>query len=929
MKFRHLPIAACLLFGLILPQAHTTQAQAISWAKKIDFWDGQGGNSGGGSMHEITMDAAGNSYVCGMSWAPVDFGGGIISTTPGSNAFIAKYDAVGNPVWAQRLNNSNVGNFNDLLVTANGDLFFTARWTGTSNVFGLPTPALPFLDFGGIVGRMNTAGQMQSMTTFAGDDYCELLHLAEASNGDLFVSGAFSGTLQVGPQSITSVGAADMFVIRLTQAGTVVWLQQIEGNFEYFGQGYHEIAVDPNDNLILSTFLLGSAQVGANTYQSAGNSDLILAKFDPNGNILWSSHYGGTGGEYPGGMAVDGAGNIFWSGEFTGSFSIGSNTFTANGSVQDLWLAKMSPSGTPVWAVAGGGASQDRPFGLAINANAEVFVVGTHGQSATFGSITLNNLNTAANHMVLKYDSSGTILSAGHWGRPVAFGVNNGSPASIAVDASGHPRIAGILEGIYDFDGIHLTQTGLNMDGYVARMVDNANWITGTVYRDFNQSGTIDLAETGFPAAVVEALPGPRFFYSNPDGAYRIGTDIGNYSLSIPNPPLYHTVTSPTSHTAAFVSLGNVDSLNHFGLYPTPNINDLRISLAGYHPPRPGDTVYFQLHYTNVGTTTLSGTVKFLPDLALTLLGSTPVAANTVADTLFWNFSNLAPQADGHIVVSCRIPLIPTISLGDTLALQAWVTPLSGDAAPLDNYALLHEIVVGAYDPNDKAAVPNGALAIADVSAGMWLDYKIRFQNTGTDTAFQVVVLDTLDPNLEISSLEMLSASHAYHINLSGPGHLAWYFNNILLPDSNTNEAASHGFITYRIRPKNTLQVGQMIENTAAIYFDLNPPIITNTTSNWVTALVGTPPALAQGNFVQAYPNPSKGQLFLEASISKSGTLNAQLCDLQGRTLKAFSYPVITGKQILQADCSGLPTGIYLLRIETNGTKNVLKIAID
>lgn len=139
--------------------------------------------------------------------------------------------------------------------------------------------------------------------------------------------------------------------------------------------------------------------------------------------------------------------------------------------------------------------------------------------------------------------------------------------------------------------------------------------------------------------------------------------------------------------------------------------------------------------------------------------------------------------------------------------------------------------VTGSYDPNDKLASPKGVTAQGLIRKGQWIDYKIRFQNTGTDTAFTVRLIDTLDTRLEITSLEFGAASHPYTWSLinQDPPVFEAVFSNILLPDSNVNEPASHGFLNFLIKTHADLPEGAEIRNFADIYFDFNPPIRTNT----------------------------------------------------------------------------------------------------
>jgi hypothetical protein len=141
------------------------------------------------------------------------------------------------------------------------------------------------------------------------------------------------------------------------------------------------------------------------------------------------------------------------------------------------------------------------------------------------------------------------------------------------------------------------------------------------------------------------------------------------------------------------------------------------------------------------------------------------------------------------------------------------------------------------------------------------LDYTIRFQNTGTDTAYVVEVRDVLDPDLDRNSFQFLGASHAVtSLVIDAVGEITFRFENILLPDSNVNEPASHGFIRFRMRPGPNLPNGTVVSNTAAIYFDQNAPVITNTTfSTFVDceALIAASVTFSGPNVLTASPGQS------------------------------------------------------------------------
>jgi len=143
--------------------------------------------------------------------------------------------------------------------------------------------------------------------------------------------------------------------------------------------------------------------------------------------------------------------------------------------------------------------------------------------------------------------------------------------------------------------------------------------------------------------------------------------------------------------------------------------------------------------------------------------------------------------------------------------------------------------IIGSFDPNDIQVYPTGISDQHFIEENTKLTYKIRFQNTGSDTAFRVMIVDTLPPELEGASLNLGNSSHDYTFDIKFGNLLVWTFDNILLPDSTTNERESHGFVQFSISPKTGIELGTRIENKADIYFDFNAPIATNEVFNTVT----------------------------------------------------------------------------------------------
>ena len=229
---------------------------------------------------------------------------------------------------------------------------------------------------------------------------------------------------------------------------------------------------------------------------------------------------------------------------------------------------------------------------------------------------------------------------------------------------------------------------------------------------------------------------------------------------------------------------------------------------------------------------------------------------------------------------------------------------------------------IASYDPNDKSAQPEGYDANYHyINAKDVLDYRIRFQNTGTDTAFTVVVRDTLSSFLNVESIKMGAASHDYTWNLSDQGVLEVVFEDIMLPDSNVNEPLSHGFFNFQIEQKDNNLLGTVINNQVQIYFDLNPPIATNTTfhtldENFMTIVLELDRMVQKQIDLQVHPNPFSNQTIIELKGQEFEDLELQLIDISGR--KQVPTYRVEGQQIILSK-GRIGAGVYFVRISEKG----------
>jgi uncharacterized repeat protein (TIGR01451 family) len=238
--------------------------------------------------------------------------------------------------------------------------------------------------------------------------------------------------------------------------------------------------------------------------------------------------------------------------------------------------------------------------------------------------------------------------------------------------------------------------------------------------------------------------------------------------------------------------------------------------------------------------------------------------------------------------------------------------------------------ITGSYDPNEKLAQPKGVYDAHYVYPNTEIEYQINFQNTGTDTAFTVAIKDTLPQGLDVSTFRAGIASHQYEVALSEHGILTFTFDQIFLPDSNVNESASHGFMRYRILPKTTIALGTRIENRAGIYFDFNPPVITNTVFHTVDT------GFLERNITQVFaPNNSEKIRVSPNPVHAGQTI---FFDIPLESKHHFVLTNTLGMRVFERDFNGnrlnvpvsLHGGVYFFEIRAvDGKRFVGTLVVD
>ncbi|RZK44877.1 MAG: hypothetical protein EOO94_04855, partial [Pedobacter sp.] len=309
--------------------------------------------------------------------------------------------------------------------------------------------------------------------------------------------------------------------------------------------------------------------------------------------------------------------------------------------------------------------------------------------------------------------------------------------------------------------------------------------IAGTLYYDNNSNGVRDAGENDRANVEVQSSSGLSA-YSNRNGYFEVTGDTGTNVITVLAPTPY--VSVPATATYIFHTFDTLVN-NAFALQPTVSLDSLRVSIVNDLTPRPGFDFGYTVNYENVGTTVLSSNMQISYDAAnLAYVDATIPGVTSSGGVLTVPAINTTPGDRGRFSISFTVNT--TAPLGDTVL--AIVSSTVNAGVVKDS---IFNVISGSYDPNDKNATP--VLTPAQVADGTFINYLVRFQNTGTDTAFNIVVTDTLDTRLDASSFQMLDASHPAIIKRDGRA-LTFEFINIQLPDSNVNEPLSHGFIKFR-----------------------------------------------------------------------------------------------------------------------------------
>ena len=439
-----------------------------------------------------------------------------------------------------------------------------------------------------------------------------------------------------------------------------------------------------------------------------------------------------------------------------------------------------------------------------------------------------------------------------------------GDFGNFQVISEGFSSVYGINLGDIDGDGDLDVASASREDGRYAwhKATLTTNLITGFTRYDL-EGDSCDPDDAGVPNLLVYTEQEGGYTYgtlTQATGNYQFFVDQGNFTTTLPYIPTYFT-GSPDQYQNTFSSTGEVFE-GDFCLEADPNINDLRVMIYPASDARPGFSARYFIVFRNLGTTTLSGTVDFQFDnskMEFDVANQTPIAQT--ANSLTFEFFDLPPFGSDWVRMDFNIFPPPTTDIDDILVFESNIFPVAGDANPDDNSTVLEQLVIGSYDPNDIQVVEGEEIFENEVDN--YLHYLIRFQNTGTASAINVRVTNPIEENLDWTTLEVEALSHDGEVEITDGRQVDFIFDDIDLPPQSETESGSQGFIAYRIKPASNVGLGDSMSNDANIYFDFNPPILTNTVTTTVVDNLQT--ASAEINSINLLPNPANDKVIISS----------------------------------------------------------------
>jgi hypothetical protein len=327
-------------------------------------------------------------------------------------------------------------------------------------------------------------------------------------NGNVYVAGYFSAdTLILGTDTLFNRGTGNGFLVKYSPSGNVIWARSAGGTGYDIFSG---VCTDANGNVyVTGDFVSPAFVISTDTLINSGSEDVIIAKYDSSGNVIWAHSAGGSGGAYGSAVSADAHGSVYVTGSFyIPGITFGSTTLTNSGSGSNVFTVKYDAGGNVIWAKSSNGSSSSVGTSVSTDPNSNVFISGYFsGGTVIFGSNTLTNIGSSnsADFFIAKYDSSGNVS----WAQS-STGTGNAQDNnySVCTDASGNAYATGIYENNVIVFGNDTVSNTAFYSAYIVKYSPSGQvlWARGPGGGDYNEGLSVaaDAAGNVYLAGAVD-----------------------------------------------------------------------------------------------------------------------------------------------------------------------------------------------------------------------------------------------------------------------------------------------------------------------------------------------------------------------------------------------------------------------------------------
>jgi hypothetical protein len=552
-------------------------------------WANQSGGSDYNNGNGITTDSEGNVIVTGYFQGQAVFGTTTLTCLGVYDVFVAKYDNLGNVLWAVRMGGSDNDYGYSVATDLAGNIYVAGHFQNQIVINGETINCYGWRDM--FVAKISSGGSIEWFR-HGGGDFADGFKIAVNDAGLVAVTGYFYSTLQFSGSTLTltSFGEMDIFIALYNTLGQLQWVNGGGGIFDDQGKG---INIDEDGNVLCTGYFYGPATFGNNTLESPEySSHFCLLKLDINGNYLFAKSYGSDeGGESPfGGLGTDNEGNIYIGGiYYSETFLIGDDILVnSNYGYFDIFLIKFDTSGNPIWGRSAGGTGLDYCRGIDVDSIGNCYISGNFEATAMFGDTTITVVGNT-DVFVAKYNENGGVDWAIQSG-----GTSTDISESVAVRENGDVYATGYFYDQIAFGNITLSAT-CQQPVFVAKLSQDVNVPQGKIHgfvRDATTNFSIETATLIATSADNEVQTiitpfGSYYSFVLAPGAYSVTCMAEGYLpltatdlTVVANDNLGHTFyLSPTDQITGIVNRKNADYSDQISIYPNPFQNSVLIKL--------------------------------------------------------------------------------------------------------------------------------------------------------------------------------------------------------------------------------------------------------------------------------------------------------------------------------------------------------------